>query len=59
MDTYVKSFALNTRCITYILGIGDRHLDNLLLHQVEVSLSLRFLGLIDPDVSPNEGLQMI
>jgi len=32
MDTYVKSCAGYT-VITYILGVGDRHLDNLLLHQ--------------------------
>ena len=32
MDTYVKSCA-GYSVITYILGVGDRHLDNLLLHQ--------------------------
>jgi hypothetical protein len=32
MDTYVKSSA-GYCVITYILGVGDRHLDNLLLHQ--------------------------
>jgi hypothetical protein len=32
MDTYVKSSA-GYSVITYILGVGDRHLDNLLLHQ--------------------------
>lgn len=32
MDTYVKSCA-GYCAITYILGVGDRHLDNLLLHQ--------------------------
>ena len=32
MDTYVKSCA-GYCIITYILGVGDRHLDNLLLHQ--------------------------
>ena len=32
MDTYVKSCA-GYCVITYILGVGDRHLDNLLLHQ--------------------------
>ncbi|KAL7557905.1 hypothetical protein ACA910_009220 [Epithemia clementina (nom. ined.)] len=32
MDIYVKSCAGYT-VITYILGVGDRHLDNLLLHQ--------------------------
>jgi hypothetical protein len=32
MDTYVKSCAGYSVC-TYILGVGDRHLDNLLLHQ--------------------------
>jgi hypothetical protein len=32
MDTYVKSCA-GYSIITYILGVGDRHLDNLLLHQ--------------------------
>jgi phosphatidylinositol 3-kinase len=32
MDAYVKSCA-GYSVITYILGVGDRHLDNLLLHQ--------------------------
>ena len=32
MDTYVKSCA-GYCVITYLLGVGDRHLDNLLLHQ--------------------------
>lgn len=32
MDAYVKSCA-GYSAITYILGVGDRHLDNLLLHQ--------------------------
>jgi len=32
MDTYVKSCAGYSVC-TYILGVGDRHLDNLLLHE--------------------------
>lgn len=32
MDTYIKSCAGYSVC-TYILGVGDRHLDNLLLHQ--------------------------
>ena len=32
MDNYVKSCA-GYSVITYILGVGDRHLDNLLLHQ--------------------------
>jgi Phosphatidylinositol 3- and 4-kinase len=32
MDTYVKSCA-GYGVITYVLGVGDRHLDNLLLHQ--------------------------
>jgi phosphatidylinositol 3-kinase len=32
MDIYVKSCA-GYCAITYILGVGDRHLDNLLLHQ--------------------------
>jgi phosphatidylinositol 3-kinase len=32
MDTYVKSCA-GYSVITYVLGVGDRHLDNLLLHQ--------------------------
>lgn len=32
MDTYIKSCA-GYCAITYILGVGDRHLDNLLLHQ--------------------------
>lgn len=32
MDTYIKSCA-GYGVITYILGVGDRHLDNLLLHQ--------------------------
>jgi len=32
MDTYVKSCA-GYGVITYILGVGDRHMDNLLLHQ--------------------------
>jgi Phosphatidylinositol 3- and 4-kinase len=32
MDTYVKSCA-GYSIITYVLGVGDRHLDNLLLHQ--------------------------
>jgi Phosphatidylinositol 3- and 4-kinase len=32
MDTYIKSCA-GYSVITYILGVGDRHLDNLLLHQ--------------------------
>eukprot|EP00980_Cylindrotheca_fusiformis_P003946 scaffold871_cov130-Cylindrotheca_fusiformis.AAC.23 len=32
MDTYVKSCA-GYCAITYVLGVGDRHLDNLLLHQ--------------------------
>ena len=31
MDTYVKSCA-GYSIITYVLGVGDRHLDNLLLH---------------------------
>jgi phosphatidylinositol 3-kinase len=32
MDTYVKSCAGYSVC-TYALGVGDRHLDNLLLHE--------------------------
>ena len=32
MDTYVKSCA-GYCVLTYLLGVGDRHLDNLLLHQ--------------------------
>lgn len=32
MDTYVKSCA-GYSVVTYVLGVGDRHLDNLLLHQ--------------------------
>jgi len=32
MDTYVKSCA-GYSVIAYVLGVGDRHLDNLLLHQ--------------------------
>lgn len=32
MDAYIKSCA-GYCAITYILGVGDRHLDNLLLHQ--------------------------
>jgi hypothetical protein len=32
MDTFVKSCAGYSVC-TYVLGVGDRHLDNLLLHQ--------------------------
>ena len=32
MDTYVKSCA-GYCVITYLLGVGDRHLDNILLHQ--------------------------
>jgi phosphatidylinositol kinase/protein kinase (PI-3 family) len=32
MDTYVKSCA-GYCIVTYLLGVGDRHLDNLLLHQ--------------------------
>jgi hypothetical protein len=32
MDTYVKSCA-GFCVITYLLGVGDRHLDNILLHQ--------------------------
>jgi phosphatidylinositol 3-kinase len=32
MDTYVKSCA-GYCMVTYLLGVGDRHLDNLLLHQ--------------------------
>jgi hypothetical protein len=32
MDAYVKSCAGYSVC-TYLLGVGDRHLDNLLLHQ--------------------------
>eukprot|EP00934_Nitzschia_sp_Nitz4_P007645 Nitzschia sp. Nitz4//scaffold17_size182527//61404//65308//NITZ4_001846-RA/size182527-snap-gene-0.275-mRNA-1//1//CDS//3329539316//7635//frame0 len=32
METYVKSCA-GYCVITYVLGVGDRHLDNLLLHQ--------------------------
>jgi len=32
MDTYVKSCA-GYCVITYLLGVGDRHLDNLLLHE--------------------------
>ena len=32
MDTYIKSCAGYSVC-TYILGVGDRHLDNLLLHE--------------------------
>lgn len=31
MDTYIKSCA-GYSVITYLLGVGDRHLDNLLLH---------------------------
>jgi phosphatidylinositol 3-kinase len=32
MNTYVKSCA-GYSVITYLLGVGDRHFDNLLLHQ--------------------------
>jgi phosphatidylinositol kinase/protein kinase (PI-3 family) len=32
MDTYIKSCA-GYCVISYVLGVGDRHLDNLLLHQ--------------------------
>eukprot|EP00536_Pseudo-nitzschia_multiseries_P009935 jgi/Psemu1/202007/e_gw1.289.5.1 len=32
MDTFVKSCAGYSVC-TYVLGVGDRHLDNLLLHE--------------------------
>jgi phosphatidylinositol kinase/protein kinase (PI-3 family) len=39
MDTYVKSVA-GYCVVTYLLGVGDRHLDNLLLAPDGKSLSL-------------------
>jgi phosphatidylinositol 3-kinase len=39
MDTYVKS-AAGYAVMTYLLGIGDRHMDNMLLDLVSVDLDL-------------------
>ncbi|KAJ0006661.1 hypothetical protein NQD34_013934 [Periophthalmus magnuspinnatus] len=46
MDTYVKSCA-GYCVITYILGVGDRHLDNLLLTKTGRSMFLIFKYLAD------------
>uniref|UniRef100_A0A3B4B1I9 PI3K/PI4K catalytic domain-containing protein n=1 Tax=Periophthalmus magnuspinnatus TaxID=409849 RepID=A0A3B4B1I9_9GOBI len=46
MDTYVKSCA-GYCVITYILGVGDRHLDNLLLTKTGRSMFLMFKYLAD------------